>query len=131
MNIFIFAVAQAITSNYPEYVPYVVTAIASTVSGLSAYLVGKRKSAKSEFGELVTANKKFRDEIKIELDEAKATIEILQKTIEEKGKLIEEMQAGIADLKQQIISRETKISDMQMEIIKKDYQIQMMSEKSK
>ena len=133
MNILIFAVSQVkdVVSTYPEYVPYIVTAISSIISGFFAYLVGRRKSSKSEFSELVVANKKFRDEIKVELDDAKATIVRMEKTLEEKGKMIEELQAAIADLKQQIISRETKISDMQMETIKKDYQLQMMSEKQK
>lgn len=133
MNMLIFAATtlKEATTTYPEYVPYVITAISSIATGFFSYLVGRKKSSKSELGELVSANKKFRDEIKIELDEAKETIGRMEKTIEEKGKILEELQAAIADLKQQIISKETKISDMQMEMIKKDYQIQLLSEKDK
>lgn len=118
--------AKDAASQYPESVPYVVTAISSTIAGLSAYLIGRKKSSKSEFTELVAANKKFRDEIKVELDAAKATIEKMQKALEEEGKLIDELRTQIADLKQQIIAKETKISDLQMDMIKKDYQIQML-----
>jgi chromosome segregation ATPase len=114
-----------------EYLQYIVPIITAAITGLVTYMLGRRRSAKSEFSELVTANKKFRDEIKIELDAAKETILRMEKTLEEKGKLIEELQTAIADLKQQIISRETKISDMQMELIKKEYQIQMMNEGKK
>lgn len=120
------AVSAANDITNPEYIPYVVTAISSTIAALSAYLVGRKKSSKSEFAELVAANKKFRDEIKLELDAAKLTIENMQKLLDEKSKLIDELQTQIADLKQQVIAKETKIADLQMDMIKKDYQIQML-----
>ena len=130
---YILAVAAPIKdviSNYSDYILYVVVPfISSAITGTTTYILGKRKAAKSEFTELVDANKKFRDEIKKELDVAKETIEKLQKSIEEKGKIIDEMQAAIVDLKQQIVAKETKISDMHMEMIKKDYEIQMLKEK--
>jgi hypothetical protein len=105
-----------------EYIPHL-TAIISFIAGVSAYMVGKRRSTKSEFSELVVANKKFRDEIKLELNEAKLTIVELEKMMIEKGRLIEALQMDILDLKQQLIIRETRIADMQIEIIKKDYKI--------
>lgn len=120
----------AIVSNVsPEYVSYIAAAITAGISGFVSYSLGKKKSFKSEFVEINEANAKFRDEIKKELYESKATIEKLTSTIEEKGKLIEEMQASISDMKRQIIAKDTKISDMQMDIIKKDFQIQTLKTK--
>jgi hypothetical protein len=106
-----------------EYIPHLTAIISSFIAGVSAYMVGKRRSTKSEFSELVVANKKFRDEIKLELNEAKLTIVELEKMMIEKGRLIEALQMDILDLKQQLIIRETRIADMQIEIIKKDYKI--------
>lgn len=119
----------ALTSVNPEYVSYIAAAITAGISGFVSYSLGKKKSFKSEFVEINEANAKFRDEIKKDLYEAKATIERLTNTIDEKGKLIEEMQASISDMKRQIIAKETKISDMQMDIIKKDFQIQTLKSK--
>jgi uncharacterized coiled-coil DUF342 family protein len=122
-------VPKEVLVDYSTYTVYIASIVSSAITGLTTYLIGKRKAAKSEFTELVSANSKFRDEIKKELDIAKDTIEKLQKTLGENRSLIDEMQVAIADLKQQIIAKETKISDLQMEIIKKDYQIQMLKEK--
>jgi septal ring factor EnvC (AmiA/AmiB activator) len=125
------AAKQIVVTTSTDYIPYVASAISAVVTGVVAYLVGKKKTARSEFNDLVTANSKFREEIKKDLDQAKATIEKLERTINEKSLLIDEMQTAIADLKQQIILKETKISDMNMELIKKDFQIQVLKDKEK
>lgn len=129
----VVSVKESISTN-PEYISYTITAVSSAISaivtGFGSYILGKRKTASSEFSELVTANTKFRDEIKVELYEAKSTIEKLQKAIEDNKTVMEEMQSAIADLKHQLITKETKISDMEMDIIKKDYQIQSLRNQS-
>ena len=66
-NLFLAATtAKDIATNNPEYVSYTIAAISSMVTGVFSYLIGKRKSNKSDFSELVVANTKFRDEIKKE-----------------------------------------------------------------
>ncbi len=125
MNLIYLAVT-ATKEMPPEYISYVVTAISTVISGFFAYLIGRKKSSKSEFDELVIANKKFRDEIKLELEQAKGTIEKLQKSIDEKSKLIDVLQVEVSSLKQQLALRDTKIADLKMEMIKKDYEITLL-----
>jgi uncharacterized coiled-coil DUF342 family protein len=122
-------VPKEVLVDYSTYTVYIASIVSSTITGLTTYMVGRRKTAKSEFTELVTANSKFRDEIKKELEMAKETIEKLQKSLEDNRTLIDEMQEAIADLKQQIVAKETKISDLQVELIKRDYQLQVLKGK--
>lgn len=105
-----------------------IAAGSSILVGVLAFLSGKRRASKSEFSEIMLANKRFREEVTLELEESKKIINGLQKAIDERSKIIDEMQSAIADLKQQLSAKETRISDMQMDIINKDYQIQMLKD---
>lgn len=85
--------------------------------------VQQAEQAANDFEKLIQANQKFRDEIRIELDEARMEIEELKKKLNLKDKEIEELKNSIADLKQELSLKDKRLADMKIEIMRRNIKV--------
>lgn len=82
------------------------------------------EQAANDFDKLIQANQKFRDEIRIELDEAKREIDELKQKLNLKDKEIEELKNSIADLKQELSLKDKRLADMKVEIMRRNIKVE-------
>ena len=124
MNIILASlILSAINIDFTAILPYLITVGASAVTGWVSYLVGTRKNKREDFDSLMTANSKFREEVRKDLQDANAKIERLNEAVKAKDKEISDMQISIADLQNQLMIREINISDLNVQILKRDMKI--------
>jgi len=82
------------------------------------------QQAANDFDKLIQANQKFRDEIRVELDEARNEIEELKKKLDQRDGEIEELKNSIADLKQELSLKDKRLADMKVEIMRRNIKVE-------
>ena len=111
-----------------EIIFVVLTALLT--AGVSYYL-GKRKSGREDFDVLITANEQFRVEIRKDLIESKATVTRLETIIAEKEKELELLTTENTNVRNEILEKERKLSEMRIDVLRQQVKIVQLEERIK
>lgn len=92
---------------YPEMISTLITGLIS--AGITAFAMKKKADldkaveTRTEVQDILQANARFREEIRLDLDKAKTEIESLRSELRSKDQLITTLQGQVHDLSMQII----------------------------
>ena len=103
---------------------------ALATAAVSFYL-GKKKSGREDFNTLITANEQFRTEIRKDLIEAKQKVASLESTILEKENELKLLVTDNNTLRNEIIEKERRLSEMRIDLLRKDIFISQLEGKLK
>ena len=127
----IFIVTMADTSWVTGEAEIIFVILGALATAAVSFYLGKKKSGREDFNTLITANEQFRTEIRKDLIEAKQKVASLESTILEKENELKLLVTDNNTLRNEIIEKERRLSEMRIDLLRKDIFISQLEGKLK